>query len=74
MFNYVEQSNQYKNWSNADKQRLVDLAAKAGSPGFLFDLECRANPTTAESILENKKILACAASYASSWINEDLDI
>jgi hypothetical protein len=35
----VEQSRHYKSWSDADKQRLLELAAKAGSPGFLFHLQ-----------------------------------
>jgi molybdopterin-guanine dinucleotide biosynthesis protein len=66
---YVEQSRQYKSWSDTEKQRLVELAARAGAPGFLFNLESLKDPNPA-SILENKKILAHAESYASSWIAE----
>mmetsp|Transcript_11250 Transcript_11250/g.18424 ORF Transcript_11250/g.18424 Transcript_11250/m.18424 type:complete len:288 (-) Transcript_11250:252-1115(-) len=67
---YVEQSRHYKNWRDTDKQRLVELAAKAGAPAFLFNLESLTDPNP-ESILDNKKILASATSYASSWINDD---
>jgi Mrp family chromosome partitioning ATPase len=67
---YVEQSRQYKSWSDADKQRLVELAAKAGSPGFLFHLESLKDPNP-QSILENKKILASAKTYASAWIDDE---
>jgi hypothetical protein len=67
---YVEQSRHYKSWSDADKQRLVELAAKAGSPGFLFHLESLEDPSP-QSILENKKILDSAETYASAWIDDD---
>lgn len=66
---YVEKSRHYKSWSDTDKQRLVKLASKAGTPAFLFNLENLEDPNPA-AILENQQILASAESYASSWIND----
>jgi molybdopterin-guanine dinucleotide biosynthesis protein len=67
---YIENSRHYKNWNDDDKQRIVELATEAGSPAFLFNLESRedSNPS---SILQDKKILASAKAYSSSWINEE---
>lgn len=67
---YIEQSRHYKSWNMMHKQQLVDLAAEAGVPAFLFNLE-NLKDRNPESILENKTILAAAKSYASRWITDE---
>lgn len=67
---YVDQSLQYKSWSEADKHRLVELAVEAGSPAFLFNLESIENPNPAR-IFDDNKIRASAKAYAAAWINDD---
>ena len=66
---YVQQSHQYVTWSDSDKAELVELATKAGAPGFLFYLEELKKPTPA-TILKNKKIQDKADDYAAAWSHQ----
>ena len=63
---FVKESAQYKLWSHEDKVKLIELAAFAGAPGFLFGLEDIAEPLAA-SILQEPAVLASAKKYAEEW-------